>query len=123
MSYNVNNDKSKTKKTNICFNFEYSLTLKNYNFIKKQSNKIKIRKLISLILMREIKKIKINEYVITQLYINNIITNKKLIIVYVIVEIYLINDLKVNILIKINILKSQKIILNFEHNILTINNY
>ena len=74
--------------------------------------------------MRKIKKIiiKINEYVITQFYIDNIITNKKSIIAYVIVEIYLINDLKINMLIEINILKSQKIILNFEHNTLTINN-
>ena len=56
MSHNVNDDKLKTKKTNICFDFECSLTLKNRNFIKKQSNKIKIRKLISLILVRKIKK-------------------------------------------------------------------
>ena len=92
--------------------------------MKKQSNKIKIRKLISLISMRKIKKIKIkiNEYVITQLYINNIITNKKSTIVCVIVEIYLINDLKINMLIDVNVLKSQKMIFNFKHNTLAINN-
>ena len=56
MSHNINDDKSKTKKTNICFDFECSLMLKNRNFIKKQSNKIKIRKLVFLILIRKIKK-------------------------------------------------------------------
>ena len=59
MLHNVNDDKSKTKKANICFDFECSLTLKNRNFIKKQSNKIKIRKLIFLILVQEIKKKKL----------------------------------------------------------------
>ena len=41
----------------------------------------------------------------------------------IIVEIHLIDDLKANILVNVDVLKLQKIILNFEHNIFIINNY
>ena len=122
--YNIDNNKSNTKKEIICFDFEYSLTLNDCDFIKKQFNEIKIRKLIFSILVRNVneKIIKIDEYVITQLYIDNFIINNKLITICIIAEIYLMNNLKVNLLFNVNVLKSQKIILNFKHNTLIINN-
>ena len=101
------------------------LTLSDCNFIKKQLNEIKIRKLIFSILIRSVNKkiVKINKYIITQFYINNFITNNKLITICITIKIYLINNLKINLLINVNVLKLQKIILNFEHNTLTINSY
>ena len=58
----------------------------------------------------------------TQLYINDIVIDDKFIMICVIVEIHLMNDLKINMLIDVNVFKSQKMILNFEHNTLIINN-
>ena len=117
--------KSKTTKKKICIDFEYFVTLKNRDFIKQQLKKINIRKLILSLLIRNInnKIIKINEYVINYLYIDDIIIFEKAIIIYISIEIHLIDELKINMFIDVNVLKSQKMILNFEHNIFVINNY
>ena len=48
--------------------------------------------------------------------VNEIIT------IVVFVKIYLINNLKINMLVDVNVFKSQRIIVNFDHNILIIEN-
>ena len=68
------------------------------------------------------KLIKINDFVITQLFIINKNVVDNLITTIIIVEIHLIDDLKTNMFVNVNVLKSQKIILNFEHNIFIVNN-
>ena len=60
---------------------------------------------------------------LTQLFIIDINVVDKSITTTIIVKVYLMNNLKINMLINVNVLKSQKMILNFEHNTFTINNY
>ena len=63
---NDNNISFKKKKEKICVNFDYSITLRNRQFIKKQLNKkMKIQQLIFLLSMKKInnKLIKINDFV------------------------------------------------------------
>ena len=73
--------------------------------------------------MRDVndKIIKTNKYILDYFYINEIIIVEKIATVCVSIKIHLIDNLKVNMLVKIDILKLQKIILNFEHNIFNIN--
>ena len=86
------------------------------------SENIKIQQLASFLLIREIndKLIKINDFVITYLFVIDINDIDEIITIVIFVEVYLINDLKINMLVDVNVLKSQKIIVNFDHNILTI---
>ena len=66
--------------------------------MKKQFNEIKIRKLVFSISIRNVneKIIKIDEYIMTQLYINDFITNNKLVTTCITIEIHLMNNLKIN---------------------------
>ena len=55
------------------------------------------------------------------MFVNNINIVDNVITTIIIVKIYFINNLKTNIFVNIDVLKSQKITLNFEHNIFIIN--
>ena len=85
---------------------------------------IKIQQLISLLSIREInnKLIKISDFVIIYLFVIDINDVDKIITIVVFVKIHLINNLKINMFVDVNILKSQRIIVNFDYNILIIKN-
>ena len=56
------------------------------------------------------------------MFINDINVIDNFIITVIIVKIYIVNNLKINIFVNVDVLKFQKITLNFEHNIFIINN-
>ncbi len=86
---------------------KYLITLINIIYLKKVLLKVKIKKISLLILIYNINNriIKIYKYIIIKIFIIKII-NRKLIIVAIIIKIYLINNLKANLLINNNIIKS-----------------
>lgn len=86
-------------------------------------NIIEIHKLVLLLLVRKVnnKIIKTSEYITINVYINDVNSNCNLAIVRFITKIYLINNLKINLFIEINMLKLQKIILNFDYYLVRIN--
>lgn len=115
-------DKSKM---NVCIDFDCLFIIKMRNFIKQQLNDdIKIQKSVSLISIRKVnnKLIKINDFVLINLYIIDVDFIDKFIIVVIIAKIYLINDFDVNMFINVNVLKLQKMLLNFDNNKFIINN-
>ena len=81
-------------------NIDYSLTIKDRNYILKTFSAVLIHELITFLLMRNIDNTiyKFNQYIVTNLYINNYVNakNKQLIITKFLVEIYIINDFKIN---------------------------
>ena len=85
---------------------------------------MKMQQLISSLSIKNVndKLIKINDFVIIQLFIDDIDAIDKLIIAVFTIEIHLMNDFKTNMLIDVDVLKSQKMFLNFEHNIFIIIN-
>ena len=87
-------------------------------------NNMKIQQLTSSLSMKKIndKLIKFNNFVLIQLFINDIDVVDKFIMTMITIEIYLIDDLKTNMFIDVDVFKSQKMILNFEHNTFIINN-
>ncbi len=86
---------------------KYLITLINIIYLKKVLLKVKIKKISLLILIYNINNriIKIYKYIIIKIFIIKII-NRKLIIVAIIIKIYLVNNLKANLLINNNIIKS-----------------
>lgn len=86
---------------------------------------MKIHKLVSLLLVRRIddKIIKTNEYVTINVYIDDVDFNRNLVISRFMTKIHLINNLKVNLFLEMNVLKSQKMILNFDHYLVRIDIY
>ena len=106
-------------------NFECFVTLNDRKFMKLQlNNEMKIEQLFSSLSMKKIndKLIKINDFVIINLFFVDINVVDEFIIVVISIEVHLINDLKINMFVDVNVLKFQKMILNFEHNIFVINN-
>ena len=85
---------------------------------------MKIQQLISSISIRKIndKLIKINDFVLVDLFIIDVDSIDKFITVVIIAKIHLINNFDVNMFIEINVLKSQKMTLNFNSNKFIINN-
>ena len=83
-----------------------------------------VQQLTSSLFVREInnKLIKINDFVIIQLYIDNVDAIKRLITTYVIAKIHFVNDFKINIFIDVDVLTLQRINLNFERYTFTIDN-
>ena len=113
----------KKKEKNVCYNSDCSCTLKNRLFIKKQlGENMKIQQLAFPLSMKEVdgKLVKISDFVMIQLFITgtNVVGNSAT--TTVTVEIHLIDDLKANIFVDVDVLKSQKMILDFEYNTLAI---
>ena len=93
--------------------------------MKQQLNDdMKIQQLASSISIRKIndKLIKINDFVLINLYIIDVDFIDKFTIAVVTAEVHLMNKLDVNMLIDVNVLKSQKMTLNFDINKFIINN-
>jgi len=66
-------------------------------------------------------KYSLNKYVILSLYFSNKDRKKNLIIAKIICKVYLINNLKTNILIKNNLIDSKEIIININNKLVFIN--
>ena len=85
---------------------------------------MKVQQLISLISIRKIndKLIKINDFVLINLYIIDVDFIDRFIIIVMTTKIHLMNDFDVNMFIDVNVFKFQKMILNFDNNKFIINN-
>ena len=95
------------------------------NFIKQQLNDdIKMQQLIFFISIREVndKLIKINDFILINLYIIDVDLIDKFIIIVITTKIHLMNDFNVNMFIDVNVFKFQKMTLNFDSNKFIINN-
>ena len=107
-----------------CLNIDAELTIIDRSFLKKQTFNIHIRIITTSLIIRDLKiiKHKINEYVIIFIYIydkNNVIDER--IRTCFIRKIHIINNLKINILIKNNINDSKDIIVFIKNHIAHIN--
>lgn len=101
-----------------CLDFEYLVTLDDRTFVQAQlEDIIEIHKLVSLLFICEVddKIIKIYKYVLIDVYINDLDSNRNFAIARFIAKIYLIDNLKINVLIEIDVLELHKISLDFEH--------
>ena len=96
---------SNSEKSNISSNFECEVTLKDYTYLRKQVLELKIRKITFFISIREIsnKIIQTNKYIIIIIYIIDTIFDV-IRITSLIIKVHLVNNLKVNILIDIDII-------------------
>ena len=85
---------------------------------------MKMQKLKSSLSIRKIndKMIKINDFVVTQLYIDDVDFENKSIIACITIEIHFVDDLKINILVDVDVLTSQHTTLNFERHVFIIDN-
>ena len=112
-----------TTKKNVCIDIDCSVTLKNRKFMTQQLNEnMKVQQLTSSLSIRKVsgKLIKINDFVMIHLFVTDINDVDEITTTVVFVEVHLINDFKINMLVDVNVLKSQRMIVNFDHNILVI---
>ena len=86
---------------------------------------MKIRKILSRLRVKELNSIihNIDEYILVLIYLLDLKKNNNKALIYIIRKIYLINNLKVNLLIRNNIMKSKKIMLDVSKNEAYINSY
>jgi len=92
--------------TKVYLDSSYSIILIDYTYLRIVLPNVEIKKILVLILVYSIRNkiIKINKYTLIRIYILgtiNRITSKALIII----EVYIVNNLKVNLLINNNTLK------------------
>ena len=116
--------KPKIKENKISLNINYNIILNNRAYLLKYVFKLKIKKMIILLLIKEVdnKIIHINEYIIISIYIRNTFNNL-IKTIYFIIKIYIINNFKINILIDINIITSKKMLMNLNTKILILTKY
>ena len=109
--------------TNICLNIEIDVFLVDCVFFKTQTSKIFIKIMISSLKIRDLNtnRHEIWKYVICDIYLLNIKNDKK-IMLFIQREIYLINNLKINILIKNDITSVEKFIIDMTKKHVIINN-
>ena len=81
---------------------------------------MKIKKIIVFLLVREVKNkiVYISKYTLVTIYMRNTVHGNKRTI-YLIIKVYIIDNLKVNILIDTNTIASQGIIINLDRKIIT----
>ena len=108
-----------------CFDFDYSMTCVNQKMLHNKILNLIIKHLDKPISIRGIDNSmhNINEYVVISCFMKRKLSNDSNHLIKFIMKIYLIDDLKTNILININIIKLQKMNLLFVNNILIINVY
>ena len=96
----------------MCINIEYTITITNRTFI---STIVGIKRIIAKISIRdiELKLYYSNEYAILIFYIKRVLFNNTRTFARITREIYIIDNLKIEILIEANILISKRIIINF----------
>lgn len=112
-SWNSEND----LKYKVCADTDCIMFLKDRKFIQSIVSKNEIKNLISLISVREIKN-KIHhfsDYVLMTAYVKKYLSNNTVVTIRFQREIHLIDDLKIKMLIDINIMSSEKIQLNLSN--------
>ena len=94
----------------MCLNIKYNIILINKSFVLRQNPHAKIKKLFFSLLIKNLNLIKhiISEYLIINLYF--LIKDNKLIWLHR--ELYIINNLKVKLLVRINILNFKRFIID-----------
>ena len=105
----------------MCMNSEIFLSLINQHFIQRKRLDLKIKKINTIIKIREIddkihdnsKYVKMNLYIFEKIKNNSCVAHLK-------TKFHLINTLKINVLLETNMLISEKMILNFVKKILII---
>ena len=106
---------------NLYFNIKYIISLINRTFLSENYSTIKIKKISTLITIKEINnnKYEISEYIKIKIYLSN----KNKIIVLIEREFYIIDNLTTKTLIEIDIIKSKEIVLDLQANIIRIDIY
>ena len=94
------------KQTKVYLNSNYSIILINRVYLKKILLNAIIKKMLSLISIREVdsKIVHIDKYTQVEIYVYNTI-NDQVPIDIIVIKIYIVDDLKINLLIDNNILK------------------
>lgn len=115
--------KSATEEQEACFDSGCPVTLADRAFMKSQlGDNMKIQQLASPLSVRGVggKLVKISDFIVTQLYIDGVDTAKQPATVCITAEVHLVDDLKANMLIGVDVLAPQRMSLNFERYTLTI---
>ena len=101
------------------FDFNYNITLKDRAYLLKHVSNLKIKKIAFFISIRDVnnKIINIDEYIMITIYIKEIVNDMKR-STCLTIKIYIINDLKTNILIKTNIITFQEMTINWKTRII-----
>ena len=95
---------------NLYFDIKYTISLINRTFLSKNHSTTKIKKISTLITIKEINnnKYEVNKYIRIKIYL----FNKNKIIALIKKKFYIIDNLIIKTLIEINIIKSKEIILD-----------
>ena len=106
---------------NLYFNIKYIISLINRTFLSENYFTTKIKKISTLITIKEINnnKYEISEYIKIKIYLSN----KNKIIILIKKEFYVIDNLIAKTLIEINIIKLKEIILDLQVDVIRINIY
>ena len=114
----MSKNSKKSEIENCCLNFDYSITLKDRDFMQRYLNDIMMmHKFASFLSIRRIndKMLRTFEYITVCICLNVIDFEQRSIIARMFAEIHLIDDLFANLLLIIDVLIFQKIILNFKN--------
>ena len=112
------------KENDISSNFECEITFDDRAYFLKNVFKLKIKKMIFFISIRNVKNkvVNTNEYVMMIVYINDVI-NDIIKTVCFTMKMHFANDLKVNILFETNIITPQRMIMNLKTRIVKLEKY
>ena len=93
----------------VCLNSDCTMIIDDWDWIKKHHSDLRIHWMKNLIMIRKIRMIRyfMNKFVILNIYISKLINNE-IKMIEIIMKIHLICNLKVKLLIDINILDSKK---------------
>ena len=96
------------------FNIDCSISIKDRLFLKRLILTFKTKKYKLFITLRdiEINRYSINEWIIVLFYIKNLILEEKSVIIKYTRDIYIVDNLKINLFIEINILELKEAIIN-----------
>ena len=105
-------------------NINCEIIINNRVYLLKYIFKLKIKKMIISLLIKRInnKIIRINKYATISIYVRNTL-NDLIRTIYFIIKIHIMNDLKINIFIDINIITSKEMLMNLNAKILILIKY
>ena len=119
----MSKNSKKSEIENCCLNFDYSIILKDRDFMQRHLNDIMMmHKFVSFLSIKRVddKMLKTFEYVTACICLNVINFEQRSIIARMFAEIHLIDDLFANFLLVIDVLIFQKMILNFKNRLIRI---
>ena len=117
---------SEEKEEEICVDSGCPVTLGDRQFMKRQLGEdMRVQQLASPLPVRGVggKLVKTSDFVRAQLFISGTDAAGNSTTAAIIAEVHLVDDLKANMLVGVDVLKPQKMTLDFEHNTLTIGSY